>query len=168
MRRWGKSSPASAWEVPGHVRVVERRKREGLGGQLLPQIRAVLSALDRGQHAVVVIRIGDGPDIVVILGCGANHGRAADVDVLDDFRAIVGSGQRRREWIQVDGDEVDGRQPMFGELLAIACQVGPRENSGVNRRVERLHAAVEHLGPARHRVDRPHRHSGIPQRLSGA
>ena len=106
----GKSWPASAWKIPGHVSVVERRVREGFGRQLAPQIGAARTGLDGGQHAVVVIRIGDGPNAVVVLGGGANHGRPADVDVLDDLLAVVRPGQCCRKRVQVHGDEIDGCQ----------------------------------------------------------
>ena len=142
--------------------------REGFGSQLAPQIGAARTGLDGGQHAVVVIRIGDGPNAVMVLGGGANHGRPADVDVLDDLLAVVGTCKRRREWVQVHGDEVDGCQAVLGKLFAMGCEVASGQEAGVNRRVQRLHATVEHLGPARHRVDRLRRNAGGVQRLRRA
>ena len=44
-------------------------------------------------HHVIIAGIGDDADIGMVLGRSADHGRAADVDILDDV-GIVGAGMR--------------------------------------------------------------------------
>ena len=65
----------------------------------------------------VVIRVNDDHHVRVVLGRGAEHGRAADVDVLQ--RVVergFGPGDRLPERVQVADDDVDRRYAMFPEL----------------------------------------------------
>ena len=45
--------------------------------------QAVAVAIHLGDDAVIVGGLDDDGDVLVVLGSGADHGRAADVDVLD-------------------------------------------------------------------------------------
>jgi len=114
-------------------------------------------------------RVGDDGDEGVVLGRGADHGRAADVDVLDGvFQGTAGFGDGGDERVQVDADQVDVTDAVLlhgGHMLG---QVAPAQDAAVDLGVQGLHAAVQHLGEAgvvRH-VD--HRQAGVPDGLGGA
>ena len=93
--------------------VGERLVREpvpGLGRDLAARLAQLL------EHRVVALRPDDDGDPVVVLGRGADHRRAADVDVLDRLRlADARLGDRALERIEVDADEVDRLDPLGGE-----------------------------------------------------
>ena len=78
-------------EPVGDRRIVGRRARIGLGGELAAQ-RQGGGALVLGElveHRRVVGRVDDDGDEVVVLGRGADQRRAADVDVLDRGREVA-------------------------------------------------------------------------------
>jgi hypothetical protein len=95
----------------------------------------------------VVGRIDDHGHVAVVLGRRAQHGRAADVDVLDGVRqraVILGDGLLER--VQVDHQQVDRRDAVLGQRCHVLGQVAAGQDAAVHLRVQRLHAAVEHLG----------------------
>ena len=74
----------------------------------------------RFENPWVVGGVDEDPDVVGVLGGGADEGDAADVDVLQQFGAVVGGGEGGGEGVEVDGDEVDGADAevgQFGEVL---------------------------------------------------
>src|SRR5699024_11336609 len=87
-QRWSSASVSGCavrGEVVGDGAIVSRAVVEARGRQLLAQggtDGAVVGA-HVGQYLVVVGRVDRQRDAGVILGGGAQHGRAADVDVLD-------------------------------------------------------------------------------------
>ena len=82
-------------------RVVDRGARIRLGGELLAQRqrRHALVPLSSASTGGVVGGIDDDRDMIVVLGRGADHGRAADVDVLDAVAksAPLRDGRLRRD-----------------------------------------------------------------------
>ena len=92
---------------------------------------------------------GDDGDVFEVLGGGADHGGAADVDVLDEMaEGDAGLGGGLLEGVEVDDDHVDGLDAVRGDgglVFAIAADV---EQAAVDLGVEGLDAAVEHLGKA--------------------
>ena len=93
----------------------------------------------------VVGRRGDHAHVLVVLGGGADHGRPADVDELD--------GGVRGEGIEVDDDEVDGLDPVGLEVRQVLGLRTVGEDPAVDRGVEGLDAAAQHLGRAGHLGD---------------
>ncbi len=96
--------PGDLFERVGDGRVIGSGEREGLLGETpagLAAERAVVGLEFFGEGRVVGNR-GDDGDIFKVLGGGANHGGAADVDVLNDL-GEGGAGawkrffQRRRD-----------------------------------------------------------------------
>ena len=67
----------------------------------------------------------------------AEHRRPADVDQLDARLA----GER----VEVDDDEVERLDVVLLESRHVLLAVAPREDPGVDARMERLHAPAEHL-----------------------
>ena len=77
------------------------------------------------------------------------HRRAADVDVLDRIlQRAAGFGDGRLERIQVDHEHIDGVDAVRGQCRTVLAQIAPRQQPAVDLRVQRLDAAVEHLGKA--------------------
>ena len=151
-------------------RLVRGRRRERGAGELAPRVErdfAVLAQL--AEHDVVLVGRRDGDDVREVLRRGAQHRRPADVDHLDHLglgRAAP-SGDRR-ERIEADADEVDGLDVVLGERRRVFRQVAPRENPGVDARVQRLDAAAEHLGRLGHLLDPRHVEALLLQERRGA
>ncbi len=83
----------------------------------------------------------------MVLGGRAQHGGAADVDVLDAlFEGGAVAGNRVEEGIEIAGDEVDGANTVLLERFGVGGQVTPGQDAAMDGRVERLDAAIEHLG----------------------
>ena len=95
--------------------------------------------------------------------------RPADVDLLDqrlERRRRIRGGLRER--IQVDDDDIDEADAVARERREIVGTIAPREDAAVQRRVQRLHAAVHHLGKAGDVGDAGHREAGIGERARRA
>jgi hypothetical protein len=94
----------------------------------------------------------------MVLGCRADHGGAAHVDLLD--RVLEGGAACHcgLEGVEVDHDEVDGGDPVglhLGDMPGIAALA---QDAAMDARVQRLDAPVQHLGAAGDL-----RHLGDPQ-----
>src|SRR5690606_19585395 len=100
----------------------------------------------------------------VVLGGGPDHGWSADVDVLDAVVKRSALRQRLLERIEIDDQEVDGFDAMRlcrRDMLLVAAH---GEQAAVDRRVQRLHAAIEHLGKPGHIRYVPHDEAGAFER----
>ena len=62
-------------------------------------------------------------------------------------------GGERGERIEVHADDVERRDPVLGELLFVILAIPLGEDAGVDRRVQRLDAAAEHLRGTGHVLD---------------
>ena len=113
------------------------------------------------QGRAVIGRVDEDHDIGVVLGGGAEHGGAADVDVLDALGegGAALPGDDGAEGVEVAGDEVDRPEAVLGEGPVVFGQVAAGEDARVDGGVEGLHAAVEHLGEARDLLDAGNRHA---------
>ena len=103
-----------AGEPAGDGGVIGGGAGEGLGGE--PAAERDLGAaggLDRRQQRRVVGGLDHHGDTVVVLGGGADHGRAADVDLLDAGGEVGARGERGLERVEVDHDQVDRRDAVL-------------------------------------------------------
>ncbi len=126
--------------------VVRRGVGEGLGGQPLALLEGETAGGHRRQHVVVGRRRGHDGDRRVVLRCRADHGRPADVDLLD---ALVGGRAGRHglaEGVQVGDHEVERLDAELRELLDMGLEAAVGEDAGMHLGVQRLDAAVETLG----------------------
>jgi hypothetical protein len=157
-----------ARHVGGDRAVVGGRVGEGLGGQLGAQLeRGLARDAERLEYAAVVGRLGHDGDAAVVLGGAAHHGRAADVDVLDDL-VVLGAGRHRLlERVEVHAHEADGLAPDAGQRGAVLVQVA-HEDAAVHARVQGLHAPVHDLGGLRVLRHVDYREARFAQRLGGA
>ena len=105
----------------------------------------------------------------VVLGGGADQGRAADVDVLDHLLvADAAAGGGALERVQVHHHEVDRSDAVLGQRLAVLLPGADREQAGEDRGVERLHAAVEDLREPGVVLDRADVDAGAAELRRGA
>ncbi|MCY1240520.1 hypothetical protein D9M72_533730 [compost metagenome] len=105
----------------------------------------------------------------MVLGRRAQHGRAADVDVLDRVgqgAVILGHGLLER--VQVHHQQVDRRDAVLGQRGHVLGQVAACQDAAVHLRVQRLDAAVEHFREAGVVGHLRHGQAAVGQQLGGA
>ncbi len=137
----------------------------GLGGQSPPRCGAGAAMLgDIPDHAGVIIGIGDNGDEIMILGGGADHGRAADIDILHQ---IITAGIRPRQGggkgVEVDNHQINRADPASLHISAVAGIVTAGQNPAMDRRMQGLDAAIHHLGGTRDIRNRGHVNALIRQ-----
>jgi hypothetical protein len=112
-------------------------------------VERVMPCLQLGQHLLVVDGVDDHGHVLPVLGSGAQHGGAADVDVLDGvFQRAVGLGGGLGEGVQVDDQQVDGADAVLLERGHVLRQVAAGQEAAVHARVQGLDAAVQHFREA--------------------
>ena len=115
-------------------------------------------------NRVVVSRIDDDRDIVVIFCRCTHQSGPADVDIFDRVRKPdVGCGHGFLEWIEIHDHHVDRLDPMLLHLALMILVSAPGQDSAVNLRMQRLDATVEHLGQAGKILDGSDFHSRLFQ-----
>ena len=140
---------------------------EGLGGELAALGEREAAVGDGVGDGAVLGGVGDDGDRRVVLRGGADHGGAADVDLLDAGVEAGAGGDRVGEGVEVDDDEVDGRDLELGELGHVLVLAAVGEDAGVDAGVEGLDAALEALGEAGDVLDAGDGQAGGGDRLGG-
>ncbi len=118
-------------------------------------------AIERLEHRTVIGRVDHDDDVAEVLGRRPHHARPADVDVLDELiegGGRVGGGLRER--VEVHGHQVDEADAVGTCRLEVVRLVPARQDAPVYQGVERLDAAIHHLGEAGHVRDVGHRQAG--------
>ena len=165
---------AQAGEVIGDRAVVLGSVSEHFLGQhelgvVADAAGTAIDCLHFSEHRAIVERIADHHDILVVLGCRAQHRRTADVDVFDRlFERAAVFCHGRLERVQIHDHHVDGRHVVLLQLRHVLGKVAPRQYAAVHFRMQRLHAAIEHFrktGVVGHFGDR---HAVIGQQFCGA
>ena len=124
-------------------RVVGGRDRERLGGERAarlgrePAVRRARRAPGRTARAGTPARRGRSSSR---RRAGATGPPTSIISMMSASSTPMPPGERR-ERIEVHADDVERLDPVLGERGAVLVQVEPGEDAGVNRRVERLHAA---------------------------
>ena len=104
-----------------------------------------------------------------ILGGGADHGRSADVDVLDEFFEVYARfGGSFFEGVEIHYHHVDGLNAMFGHRARCAGIFAAMQNTAMDFRVQRFDTAIEHFGEAGEVGDVFDFDSGVAQELGGS
>ena len=158
-------------EPVGDHEVVVGRAVERLGSEVAQRVVAELAAgrPHLFEQRVVVVVAGDDGDAGVVLGGGADHRGAADVDVLDDDLVLdAAPAGDLLERVQVADDHVDGLDPVLGDGAHVLGHVAAREDAGHQLGVHGLDAAVEHLGKAGDLFDQRDRDARVLEQLRGA
>ena len=134
-------------QVVGNHAVVGRSVLERLQGQIKALGVGQATALERVEDAAVVAGVDHDGNVFVVLGGAADHGRAADVDVLDGVRqGAAGLCYRSGEGVEIDYDHVDGLDAMLGHNGAV--DVTATQDAAVDFRVQGLDPAVHHFREA--------------------
>ncbi len=139
--------------------VVARGVGERLGGERLARRRGQRAAghPQLVEHRVVGLGARDDRGEGVVLGRGADHRRAADVDVLDDLRLTDAAPRHGRlERIEVDAHEVDLLDVVLGQRRDVLGIGAHGQQARVQARMQRLDAAVHHLRKPGEVLDRAH------------
>ena len=125
---------------------------EGLGHEPPQELLGKLSGLlQLVEYVVVLAGRGDDSDGLPVLRRGADHAGAADVYVLYDVLeggALFQDGLLER--IEVYDHHVYGLYPFVRYGLHVLRYVPASEDACMDARMERLYAAVEHLGEPGH------------------
>ncbi len=126
-----------------------------VGCGVLESLEHQVEALGVGQatglevfhDAGVVAGVDHDGDVFVVLGSRADHGRAADIDVLDGGRQVatrLGDGGFER--VQVDGDQIDRLDPVLLHDGVVGAATA--EDATVDFRMQGLDPAVHHFREA--------------------
>jgi hypothetical protein len=92
-----------------------------------------------------------------VLRRAAQHRRAPDVDHLDSLLlADTVLPRHLLEGVEVDADEVEEVDAVLVERGQVGVDLAAGEDPGMDRRVQRLHAAAEHLGELGDALDARH------------
>ncbi|MNN21916.1 hypothetical protein D3C81_1352530 [compost metagenome] len=148
--------------------------RIDLRGQRQAQaVRGAAALVHFSQDARVVDRVDHDRDAAgfgaVVLGRRAQHGRAADVDVLDRVgeRAVrLGDGFTER--IQVDHQHVDAIDARCLDGVHVLGAVATGQEAAVNLGVQRLDAAIQNFRRTRVGGHFGDGQAGVGQQLGGA
>ena len=134
-------------------------KRLGRQAQALAVLEAALAG--RLDHGAVVRRVGDDGDARMVLRGRPHHGRAADVDLLDALLEARARGDGLPERVEVDDDQVEGRDPEVRELADVGRLTPVGEDPGVDGRMQGLDSAVQAFGEAGQSGDLGDRDPGL-------
>ncbi|BCK69111.1 hypothetical protein Srufu_030640 [Streptomyces libani subsp. rufus] len=147
-------------EPRGDGHVVGRGVLEGLRRQPLALVQREAAVGDGLEDLAVVGGVDDDGHRRVVLGGGADHRGAADVDLLHTLVGGGAGGHGLPERVEVDDDQVERLDAEPGQLLAVVLQAEVGQDAGVHLRVQGLDPAVEALGEARQLLDLGDRHPG--------
>ncbi len=105
------------------------------------------TCLEAFQHPAVVTGVDHNSDVFMVLGCGTDHGRAADIDVFNSSRQIATRfGNRGFERVQVDRDQIDRLDAVLVHDGVV--DTATAQNAAVDLRVQGLDPAVHHFSEA--------------------
>ena len=149
---------------PGKVDAVQRDRdhpvvHAGVAERLLHQLeskRRLRSAGPRQllEHLRIVRRVDDDEDIAEVLGCRPHQAGAANVDLLyERVEGRVGVLSGLGKGVKVHDHEIDRGDAMPGDRLEVIRAGPPRQDAGVDGRVQGLDPPVHHLGKAGHLGD---------------
>ena len=152
----------AARQLGADRRVVGRGAREGLERPAPPLLSRRASALERPQDLFVLADVVHRDHVGEILGRRPKQRDAADVDLLHRAR-LVEPGRSLLEGIERHRHEIDRLDTALRQRLEITGLVPARQDRRVDVRMQRLHAAPQHLGGLRPLLDARHGHAGVLQ-----
>ena len=112
---------------------------------------AQLPSLQAFDYTVVISGIYNYSYVLPVLSSSANHGRTADIDVLDclfQSYAILENGLL--EGVQVDCHHIDGGDAQLFQLSHVLRVGTHRQNAGMYSRMQGFDTAIQALGEAGH------------------
>ena len=141
-------------------KIVRGGARERLGGQAAALVQGEAALGQRGEHVGVPRRVDDHGHRAVVLRRGADHRRAADVDLLHALLRRGTGRDRGLERVEVRHQQLERLDAEPGQLGLVPGIGGVREQARVHPRVQGLHPAVQALGEAGELLDGGDRHPG--------
>ena len=123
---------------------------KGLGSHAAAEIergRPVLRIHFCGQRCVIG-GIGHDGDEMVVLGSRTHHAGSANIDILDNLRALCPARNSRFKRIEIDHHQINRADCVLfhrGEMFGI---VAHGQQAAMDHGVQRLHPAIHHLGKA--------------------
>ena len=153
-----------------HRRIVACGMCIGCGGQLFAEggCGGALMFLQFAQHRIILRAVGNDGDEIVVFGGGADHGRAADIDILDAGFEIGAFGDRFTKWIQIDHHQIDRRNIVFFGRLLMIFQITALQQPAMNFWMQRFHPPIHHFRKAGVIADLDHLDAGLGQFLGRA
>src|SRR3989338_4467490 len=134
-------------QVVGDHAVVGGGVLEGFQGQVEALGVAQAAGFQRLDDASVVASVDHDGHVFVVLRRGADHGWAADVDVLDGVGQVTaGLGDSGGERIEIDRDQVDWLDAVLVHYRSVDGATA--EDASVDFRVQGLDATVHHFREA--------------------
>ena len=169
-RRGGAAYPPDRASHPRADRGIIR-PGAGIGDLRKPltecQSRVAIVCIELGQQSLVILDIDNGGDKGMVLGGGADHRRATDVDILDAGVIVATLGNRFFERVEIDHQKVDRLDVMREHCRDMIVIVTQGQQPAMHHRVQRFDPAIHHLGKSRHLGHVLDRHIRITQRLGG-
>jgi len=120
------------------------------------------------EHGLIVGGLDHHGDVVMIFRRGADHRRAADVDILDAVLFAGALVHGRLERIEVDHEQIDWRDVVILHRLCVFGVVADRQQAAMHLGVQRLDPPVHHLRKPGELGDVFHLEPGLGDRLGGA
>src|SRR5690606_29552080 len=112
--------------------VIGGRAGIGLGGELLAQFIGNATGLDGLEDLRIVGRVDNDGHICVVLGGGADHGGAANVDIFDDIVIGRAGGDGLFERVEVDRDQINGTDLVLIHGRLVGGVVADREQAAMH------------------------------------
>ncbi len=100
----------------------------------------------------------------MVLRRGADQRRAADIDVLDALFAASTGSHGYGKWVEVRDQKIDFADPVLRQRGEVIGAVAARQQPAMDRGMQRLDPAVEHLGKPGELSDLGNRKPGLLQR----
>ncbi len=142
----------------------------GITGKTTAQVEgdATVIGIQLGQECLVILGIGQDSHMGMVLGRRPDHGRAADVDILDTGRVIRTLGDGFLERIEIDHQQVDRCDGMAFHRLQVLRVITQRQQAAMHHRVQGLQTPAHHFREAGVLGNLTDRQTGLNQHLVGA
>ena len=139
-------------QVVGNRAIVVGGVFKGFYRQIKAGGAADAAGLDFADHPRIVCGVNHNAYILMVLGGGAHHGGAADIDILDRIiQCAVGFGNGGFEGVEVDYHQVNGVYAVEAHYFII--NTATPQNAAVNFWMQGLYPAVHHFRKAGVRRD---------------
>ena len=104
------------------------------------------TGLQFSQYLCVLRGVGEHRHVFPVFGGRAHHGRATDVDVFNRIlQGATGFGHSGFKGVEVDHQEVDGRDVVLFNRRHMFGMVAPCQQAAVDHGMQGFHATIEHL-----------------------
>ncbi len=155
-------------EPGGNTGIIGPRAGEGAGGERAAEGKVGAPGVgQRGDHLGIIGGIGDDGHGGVVLRGGADHRRAANVDILDAGIEIGAFGDGRLEGIERHHHYIDGADAVFLHGGLMAAAVAAPQQPAVDFRVQGFYPPIHHFREASVIGHVRHRQTGGAQRIGG-